>query len=96
LNGVLTAGWTGHPNSGSKPPACSPSASFNSPTAGISATSTLTWASINATSCTGTNFSTGGATSGAIMVSPTITTNYSVTCTGPGGTSSPASVNVLN
>jgi hypothetical protein len=48
---------------------------------------TLTWSSTNATSCTGTGFSTGGATSGSDVAS-TITTahNYSISCTGPGGT----------
>lgn len=43
--------------------------------------STLTWGSSNATSCTGTNFSTGGATSGSLLVSPTSDTTYSVSCT---------------
>ncbi|MEX2052231.1 MAG: thrombospondin type-1 domain-containing protein, partial [Candidatus Paceibacterota bacterium] len=41
--------------------------------------STLTWNS-NASSCTGSNFSTGGAASGSIQVSPTSTTTYSVAC----------------
>ena len=50
--------------------------------------STLTWSSSNATSCTGTNFSTGGAVSGWRTVSPTVTTTYSISCTGPGGTGS--------
>ncbi len=42
--------------------------------------STLTWSSQNATSCTGTNFSTGGATSGSVQVSPSASTNYIVSC----------------
>jgi len=49
--------------------------------------STLTWSSANATACTGTNFSTGGATtntSPGVSVSPTQTTTYTVTCTGQG------------
>ncbi len=49
-------------------------------------TSTLTLSSTNATSCTGTGFNTGGATSGNFSVTPPATTNYSVTCTGLGGT----------
>lgn len=40
----------------------------------------LSWSSANAASCTGTNFSTGGATSGSVSVSPTATTTYTVTC----------------
>ncbi len=52
--------------------------------------STLTWTSTNATSCTGTTFSTGSGSpvSGSTSVSPTITTTYTVTCTGPGGSAS--------
>jgi len=62
-----------------------------SPTASITATpnsivsgesSTLSWSSSHADSCVGTNFSTGGATSGTVAVSPTATTTYSVVCTG--------------
>lgn len=56
--------------------------------------STLTWSSSGTTSCTGTNFSTGGATSGSLPVSPARTTTYSVTCTGPNGTSNPANATV--
>ncbi|MFA5876784.1 MAG: CARDB domain-containing protein [Candidatus Paceibacterota bacterium] len=48
--------------------------------------SALTWSSTNATSCTGTGFSTGGALSGTVSVSPSQTTTYSVSCTGAGGT----------
>jgi hypothetical protein len=51
----------------------------------------LTWTSAGATSCAGTGFSTGGATSGSASVSPTTTTTYSVTCDGG---SSPASTTV--
>ncbi|MES2135410.1 MAG: hypothetical protein V4449_04175 [Patescibacteria group bacterium] len=43
--------------------------------------SLLSWSSSNATSCTGTNFSTGGASGGTVTVSPAGTTLYSVTCT---------------
>jgi hypothetical protein len=46
--------------------------------------STLTWSSANATSCTGGGFTASG-TSGSAVVSPTVTTSYSVTCTGDGG-----------
>lgn len=65
-----------------------PTAQLNAnPTSIVSGdSSSLTWSSTNATSCTGTGFSTGNATSGTVSVSPTSTTNYSVSCTGAGGT----------
>ena len=59
--------------------------------------SALTWSSDNASSCTGTGFSTGGATSGTVAVSPSTTTNYSVTCTGPNNSpTAAATVTVVN
>jgi len=74
------------------------------PTAGIIAvpsavdtggSSSLSWSSTYATSCTGTNFSTGGATSGSLIVSPSESTVYSVTCTdGTQSASSNAGVTV--
>ena len=66
-------------------PSCTLSASPTSITQGNS--TTLSWSCQNATSCTGTNFTTGGATSGSTSVSPTQTTTYTGSCTGPGGTS---------
>lgn len=45
-----------------------------------SAPATLTWSSTNAVSCTGTGFSTGGATSGSVAVSETASTTYAVSC----------------
>lgn len=50
--------------------------------------SNLSWSSTNATSCTGTGFSTGGATSSGTAVSTgalTADTSYTLTCTGAGG-----------
>ena len=47
---------------------------------------TLAWSSTDATSCSGTNFSTGGAVSGSKSVSPSSTTTYGLSCTGDGGT----------
>lgn len=76
----------------------------STPTASLSASpstisqgssSALTWSSTNATSCAGTGFSTGNATSGTVSVSPSSTTTYSVTCTGTGGTSPQASKQVI-
>ena len=69
------------------------------PTAQLSATppaiapggsSTLDWSSTGATSCAGVGFSTAGAPAGSVEVTPSATTNYSVTCTGAGGATSPA------
>ncbi len=71
-----------------------PTATLNTPspsTISQGSSSALTWSSTNATSCTGSNFSTGGATSGTVSVSPSTSTTYSVTCTGAGGTSAPSS-----
>ncbi|MES2995107.1 MAG: CARDB domain-containing protein [Patescibacteria group bacterium] len=60
--------------------------------------STLTWSSSNATSCTGTGtgFSTSGSPSGNDSVTPAATGlhTYQVQCTGPGGTSPVVSANV--
>ena len=55
---------------------------------GAGDSSTLSWNSTGATSCTGTNFSTAGVTSGSAVVSPSATTLYTVSCTGAGGTGS--------
>jgi hypothetical protein len=52
---------------------------------GAGQTATLTWSSAHASTCTGTGFSTGGATSGTATVDPSDaagTTNYSVECDG--------------
>ncbi len=60
-----------------------------SPTVTITATpsliakgksSTLTWSSTHADSCSGANFSTDGATLGTVSVSPTVTTTYGINC----------------
>jgi len=44
--------------------------------------SSLSWGGEFINSCVGTGFDTGGATSGTVLVSPSATTNYSVTCAG--------------
>jgi hypothetical protein len=52
-------------------------------------TSTLTWSSTNASSCTASGGWSGArATSGTQSVSPTSTTTYTLACTGIGGTTS--------
>ena len=52
-----------------------------------SATTTLTWTSTNATSCTasGGTFTGAKGTSGAETITPSATTTYTLTCTGAGG-----------
>ena len=71
----------------------------DAPTASLSAnpaiiapngTTTLTWSSTNASSCTGNVFSTGNAISGSVSVAPTKSTNYSIICNGAGGTTTGA------
>lgn len=62
------------------------------PAIAVGQSSNLVWSSSNATSCTGTNFSTGMATGGTLPVSPTTTTTYTVTCTGPGGSATDATI----
>ncbi|MCP3937963.1 MAG: hypothetical protein GY708_21655, partial [Actinomycetia bacterium] len=58
----------------------------------LGGSTTLTWSSGNATlGCTGTGFSTGGAESGSVVVSPSSTTTYFVQCDGAGGTSATSS-----
>jgi uncharacterized repeat protein (TIGR01451 family) len=75
-------------------PTASITADPNPITAGDS--STLTWTSTDATACTGTGFSTGGATSGHVIVSPSSTTTYSVSCTGPGGSANDSTTLTVN
>src|SRR3989338_1763885 len=41
---------------------------------------TIDWNATSATSCDGLNFSTGGATSGTAVVSPTTDTTYTLVC----------------
>lgn len=84
------SGWTSYTVTvADPPPTVLLTASPSSITNGQS--STLMWSSSYATSCTGTNFSTGGAannTSPGVSVSPTVTTTYTITCTGASGTAS--------
>lgn len=58
----------------------------------LSQPATLSWSSSNATSCTGSGFSTGGATSGTKPVSPSVTTPYGVTCTNAAGSASASQI----
>ena len=69
------------------PPAPSVSIAANPASITVGQSSTLTWLSTNATSCSGTNFTANG-TSGSIGVSPQTTTTYTVSCVGSSGTAS--------
>jgi hypothetical protein len=68
------------------PPPPAPTASLSANPTSIRAgkSSTLSWSSTNATSCTGGNFAASG-TSGSAAVTPGVTTTYSITCSGNGG-----------
>jgi hypothetical protein len=59
------------------------------------ASSTLSWSSTNATNCSGAGFSPSGA-SGSLLVSPTVSTNYSITCTGSGGSTVQSTAVIVN
>lgn len=76
------------------PASCAPTATLSALPSTIDQgqSSTLTWGSVNATSCTSAGgFSTGGATSGSASTGALSSTAiYQVTCDGLGGTSAPA------
>lgn len=76
------------------PTSCAPSATLSASPSTVDQgeSSTLTWGSTNATSCTSAGgFSTGGATSGSASTGALSSTSvYQVTCDGLGGTSAPA------
>ena len=91
------AGGTTAPVSATVTVAPAPTAALSASPATIASgsTSILTWSSTNATSCTASGAWSGAeATSGTQSVSPTSTTIYTLTCTGAGGTTSPASATV--
>jgi hypothetical protein len=77
-------------------PAATVSLAANPQSVAAGSTSTLTWTSTNATSCTASGGWTGAqATSGTqVTAALTTTTSYSLTCTGPGGASAPAAVTI--
>jgi hypothetical protein len=59
------------------------------------ASSTLSWSSTSATSCSGTGFSPAGV-SGSVSVSPTVSTTYTITCTGSGGSTTQSATVIVN
>lgn len=89
--GGMTSSWASYTVTISNPaPVVLLTASSNTYHDGVDDPITLTWSSSYATTCTGTNFSTGGATAGTATVTPTQTTTYTLTCTGSGGTTADA------
>jgi endoglucanase len=61
------------------------------------ASSTLTWSSTNATSCTASGGWSGAeSTSGAQSVSPTATATYTLNCTGTGGSANASATVTVN
>jgi hypothetical protein len=73
------------------PPVVSPAASISASPTSIksSQSSTLSWSSTNATSCTASGGWTGTkTTTGSQSVTPTANTTYTLSCTGSGGTTS--------
>ena len=84
------------PGGGSTPPPPTVTLTANPTTINSGQSSTLTWSSTNATSCSATTpsgWTSSTATSGTQSVSPTTTTTYTITCTGTGG-STPATATV--
>jgi hypothetical protein len=75
------------------PPTASLSANPTSVKAGKS--STLSWSSTNATSCTGGNFAASG-TSGSALAKPSVTTTYSISCSGKGGSATASATVSVN
>lgn len=69
-------------------PPVPPTANLSGPASVITGNNaTLTWSSTNATSCTGTGFNTGGATSGSLSVGPLsnppqASYGYQISCSG--------------
>jgi hypothetical protein len=81
--------------SGSTTPAATATISANPTSITSGGSSTLTWSSTNATSCTSSGAWSGArGTSGTLSVSPTSTSTYSIVCSGTGGSSSTQSATV--
>ncbi len=92
VNGATAYTWTCQGSGGGTDASCSeaklPTASLSASPSTITTgqSSTLTWSSTNATSCTAAGgFSTGGATSGSTSVSPSTTSSYQIYCDNAAG-----------
>jgi hypothetical protein len=82
--------WTTIVVAGAPAPSVTASLSASPTSINPGSTSRLTWSSTNATSCQFADKGTADGTSGSRTVSPSVTSTYSVTCTGAGGDSPPA------
>jgi hypothetical protein len=98
---ILPGSNNAYPAGGASPPPTqtplAPVVSFSASPASIAAgkVSLVTWSSTNATSCAASGGWSGTkGTSGTLTVSPINTTTYNLSCSGNGGTSSPASTTV--
>ena len=90
--GATAYTWTCQGSGGGTDASCSeailPTATLSASPTTITTggSSTLTWSSTNATSCTSAGgFSTGGATSGSVSVSPSSTSSYQIYCDNANG-----------
>jgi hypothetical protein len=87
-NGSVSGVWSGTYVPPPPPPPV-PTLSFSASPLSITSgqSSTLSWSSTNVTGCTASGGWTGSkATSGTQLVTPTVTTIYTLSCTGSGGT----------
>ncbi len=93
---TVTVNVSANPPPPPPPPAATVTLSASPTAVSVSGASTLSWSSTNATSCTasgawsGTKATSGSESTGAL----TTTASYTMTCTGAGGASSPATVSV--
>jgi hypothetical protein len=78
------------------PPAPTATLTANPDTIESGGSSTLAWDSTGADSCQGDGFSTDGATSGDVNVSPTATTAYTVTCSNSSDSASASATVTVN
>jgi len=95
FNDDLT-GWT-HQSALAPASPNAPILTFRAKPASIApgASSTLSWSSTNATACSGTGFSPTGV-SGSVLLSPTVSATYSITCTGSGGSTTRTAAVIVN
>lgn len=66
------------------PPTPAVTLTANPTTVTLGNSTTLTWSSSNSEVCSSADFTTNGATSGSVAVSPTASKTYTVQCTSPG------------
>lgn len=87
--GIVVPASCGSPHTGdlcTAPYVSATSASGNGTSVVINAgdSTTLTWVCYDSTSSSGINFSTGGAVSGSVVVSPSTDTSYTIICSNGG------------